>query len=64
MGFITKNKEIEEVILRVESSGDSVIGILLNSKPVNSKPIILQIYMPTSDFKDQTSLAFYEEIEK
>ena len=35
---------------------------LLNSKPVET--IIIQIYMPTSDCEDQTSLAFYEEIEK
>ena len=62
VGFIIKIKEIEEMILRIESSGDSIIGILLNSKPVET--IIIQIYMPTSDCEDQTSLAFYEEIEK
>ena len=62
VGFIMKNKKIEEMILRIESSGDSIIGILLNSKPVET--IIIQIYMPTSDCEDQTSLAFCEEIEK
>ena len=59
VGFIIKNKEIEEMILRIESSGDSIIDIMLNSKPVET--IIIQIYMPTSDCEDQTSLAFYSE---
>ena len=32
VGFIIYNKEIEEMILRIESSRDSIIGILLKAQ--------------------------------
>ena len=60
VGFILKSKVMEETMLRTESSEGSIIGILLNSNPVEIA--LLQIYMPTSDIEDQTIVVFYDEI--
>ena len=50
------------MILGTEGSRDSILGILLDTKPVET--LLIQIYMPTSDCEEQVSLEFYEEIEK
>ena len=61
VGFIMTTK-IEKMILETEGSRDSILRILLDTKPVET--LLIQIYMPTSDCEEQISLEFYEEIEK
>ena len=50
------------MLVMIDSKGDSIAGILLSTKPVET--IIVQIYMPTSDCEENVSLAFYEDIEE
>ena len=61
VGFIVR-KEIESMLVMIDSKGDAIAGILLSTIPVEA--IIIQIYMPTSDCEENVSLAFYENIEE
>ena len=61
VGFIGR-KGIEDMLVMIDSKGDSIAGILLSTKPVET--IIVQIYMPTSDCEESVSLAYYEDIEE
>ena len=61
VGFIVR-KGIEDMLVMTDSKGDSIAGIPLSTKPVET--IIIHIYMPTSDCEENVSLAFYEDIEE
>ena len=61
MGFIVR-KGIEDILVMIDSKDDSIAGILLSTKPVET--IKVEIYMPTSDYEESVSLAFYKDIEE
>ena len=46
VGFIVR-KGIEDIVIMIDSKGDSIAGILLSKKPMET--IIVQIYIPSRD---------------
>ena len=61
VGFIVR-KGIEGILVMIDSKGDSIAGILLSTKPVET--IIVQIYMPTSGYEESISLVFMKTLKR
>ena len=54
-------KNLEDKISNVENINETIMGFVVEGK---KDIMIIQVYFPTSDCDEATSLGFYEKIEK